>query len=150
MARSENLLFRSRIEIVRIMQVLAQEKCRISAEIKNGHPFSSFIISFDPATDRFAIAYSPHKQLNAMLLDSPTVEFTAPDRQQLLFTFEATSPDETQIEGQPAIQYSLPKAVYMHNRREYPRISVPAEISLRCVADETSDAVPRIRMKLLI
>jgi c-di-GMP-binding flagellar brake protein YcgR len=136
MARPDNLLFRSRIEIVRLMQVLAREKCKITAEIKNGHPFSSFMVAADPATDRFAVAYSPHKTINAMLLASPEVEFTASDQQGLNFTFTATAPEEVQIGGEPAIQFAMPKSLLMHNRREHPRIPVPSELSLRCVADE--------------
>ena len=136
MTRPENLLFHSRIEIVRIMQALAREKCRVSAEIKNGHPFSSNIVAFDSATGRFAIAYSPHKQINAMLLDSPSVEFTSTDAMGLHFTFTAVSPDETRVDGSPAIQFGLPQSILMHNRREHPRIPVSADISLRCIADE--------------
>lgn len=136
MAHPENLLFRSHIEIVRLMQVLAQERCKITAEIMNGHPFASYMVSFDPATGHFAISYSPHKTINAMLLSSPTVEFTATDHQGLNFTFTATSPEETQIGGEPAIQFSMPKSLLIHNRREHPRIPVPTELSLRCIADE--------------
>jgi flagellar brake protein len=137
MKRPENLLLQSRIEIARIMQMLARENCRITAELKSGNLFSSSIIAFDPATERFAVAYSPHKLINAMLLDSPKVEFTATDRQEMHFSFEATAPEEANIDGQPAIQFSLPRALYLHNRREYARIPVSAEISLRCVADES-------------
>lgn len=136
MARPENLLFRSHIEIVRLMQVLAREKCHIAAELKGGHPFSSFLVAADPAADRFAISYSPHKTINAMLLSSPEVEFTATDQQGLNFTFTALAPEEVQIGGEPAIQFALPKSLLMHNRREHPRIPVPADLSLRCIADE--------------
>ncbi|MBI5890627.1 MAG: flagellar brake protein [Nitrosomonadales bacterium] len=136
MKRPENLLFRSHIEIVRLMKVLAQEGCKLSAELKGGHPFASSIVAFDPDTERFAIAYSLHKQTNAMVLASSSLEFTATDRMGLHYTFEAVSPEETKIGGQPAIQFALPKALYLHNQRELPRTSVPAELSLRCVADE--------------
>lgn len=136
MARPDNLLFRSRIEIVRLMQVLAREKCKVMAEIMNGHPFSSFLLSADPATDRIAIAYGPHKTLNTMLMGSPAVEFTASDQQGLNFTFTATAPEETLVDGEPAIQFAMPKSLLMHNRREHPRLPAPADLALRCVADE--------------
>jgi c-di-GMP-binding flagellar brake protein YcgR len=136
MARPDNLLFRSRIEIQRLMQVLARERCKISAEIKNGHPFSSYLLAADPAADRFAIAYGAHKTINAMLLASPEVEFTVSDQQGLNFTFTATAPEETLLNGEPAIQFALPKSLLMHNRREHPRIPAPADLALRCVADE--------------
>lgn len=136
MAQPENLLFRSRIEILRLMQALAQGKCKISATLAGGHPFSSFLIAFDAASERFAIDYSPHKTLNAMLLAAPSVEFTATDQNNLNYTFVASGPDETVIAGGPAIRFPLPKAILMHNRREHPRLPAPAELSLRCVADE--------------
>lgn len=136
MARPDNLLFRSHIEIRRLLQTLAQEKCQVTAAIKNGHPFTSHMISVDPATDRFAVAYGPHKLINAMVMSSSTVEFTATDRQGLNFTFEAASPEETLVGSEPAIQFELPKMLLLHNRREHPRVNVPAEISLRCIADE--------------
>lgn len=133
--KPENLLFRSRLEIGRILQTLAQAHCPISADI-NGHPFASRLLVADPGAGRFVIAYSGHKAINAMLMKSPTVEFTVTDQQGLHYSFEAANPEETLIEGEHAIQLSFPKALAMHNRREYPRFAVPAEVSLRCVADE--------------
>jgi c-di-GMP-binding flagellar brake protein YcgR len=136
-ARPENLLFRSRIEILRILQVLAREHCPITAEIKNGHPFSSSVLAVDADSDHLAVAYSKHKLINAMVFDSASVELTATDRQGLNFTFEATMPEETLVAGEPAIQFALPKALLMHNRREHPRIPASADVALRCVADES-------------
>jgi flagellar brake protein len=132
----ENLLYRSRMEICRILQTLAQEHSPITANIKHGHPFSSYVLSADPAAGRFVIAYSVHKLINAMLLGLPSVEFTATDQHGLHYTFEAANPEETRIDGEHAIQFSLPTSLLMHNRREYPRYSVPAKVSLRCIADE--------------
>jgi c-di-GMP-binding flagellar brake protein YcgR len=132
----ENLLYRSRMEICRILQALAQEHSSISANIKHGHPFSSYVLAVDPVAGHFVIAFCVHKLINAMLLDLPSVEFTATNRQGLHYTFEATSPEETRIDGEHAIQFSLPKSLLMHNRREFPRFPVPPEVSLRCIADE--------------
>jgi c-di-GMP-binding flagellar brake protein YcgR len=134
-AKPENLLFRSRLEISRILQTLGQAHCTISANI-NGHPFSSRLLAADTGTGRFVIAFTEHKVINAMLMKSPKVEFTATDQQGLHYSFEAANPEETVLAGEHAIQFSFPKALAMHNRREYPRYAVPAEVSLRCVADE--------------
>jgi c-di-GMP-binding flagellar brake protein YcgR len=133
-SRPENMLFHSRIEIRRIMHLLALERCPVAAEI-NGHPFASHMLSADTHTDRFAIAYSPHKAINAMVLKSASVEFTATDRQDLHFSFAATTPEETLIDGEHAIQFTLPKSLFLHNRREYSRRIVDTELSLRCIAD---------------
>lgn len=130
------MLFHSRIEIRRIMHLLALEHSPVTAEIKNGHPFSSHILFADTHADRFAVAYSPHKAINAMVLKSPSVEFTATNRQDLHFTFVATAPEETLADGEPAIQFAMPKSLLLHNRREFARHPVDTELSLRCIADE--------------
>jgi c-di-GMP-binding flagellar brake protein YcgR len=136
MAHPDNLLFRSRIEILRLMQALAHGKCRITATLAGSHPFSSFLVAFDAASERFAIDYSPHKSLNAMLLAASSVEFTAIDQNNLNYTFIVSGAEEAMIAGGPAIRFPLPKAILMHNRREHPRLPTPADLSLRCVADE--------------
>jgi len=133
-----NLLFRSRIEICRILQLLAHEHSTVSATIRNIHPFVSRLLALDPETDHFVVAYCPHKSINSMLLESPSVEFMATNHHDLYFTFEATDPEEVQFEEQPAIQFALPKTLLMHNRREHPRLPLAAETSLRCIADAAS------------
>jgi c-di-GMP-binding flagellar brake protein YcgR len=132
--RAENLLFRSRLEICRILQLLSHEHSPITAEIK-GHPFSAHALAVDRVAGYFFITYSPHKLINAILLESPKVEFTATDKMGLHFTFEASHPEDTQHSGTPAIRFDLPTTLLLHNRREHPRIPVGPEISLRCVAD---------------
>ena len=101
----------------------------------SGHPFSSHIVHVDSETGHFAIAYCAHKQINAMVLKSPSVEFTATDSRGLHFTFEATAPEEARIGEISAIRFDMPKALLMHNRREHPRVFVTGEASLRCIAD---------------
>jgi len=131
----ENVLFRSRIEICRLMQMLAQNRCAISARVKNRHPFASHLLAVDSSIEHFVVAYCPHKLINSMVLDSPSVEFTATHQGQH-FTFEATSPEETRFEELPAIQFCLPKMLLLHNCREHPRVNISETISLRCIADE--------------
>ncbi len=128
-------MFRSRLEICHILQTLAHEQSPISAEIMGVHPFSSRILQVDPGTDHFAIAYCTHKQLNTMVLKSPSVEFMATNPHGLHYTFEAGAPEEIQLGDVPAIQFVLPKTVLLHNQREHPRIPVHTEASLRCIAD---------------
>lgn len=132
----ENLLFRSHLEICRILQHLAQEHSPVTAEFESGHLFKSYILSADASSSHFAVAYCIHKHINSMLLDSKMVEFTATDRQSLHYTFDATDPEEIQFEGQPAIQFAMPATLLLHNRREHPRIELPVKVSLRCIADE--------------
>lgn len=133
---SGNVLFRSRIEICRFLDVLAHDRCSLSAQVLNRHPFASHLLAVDAVTEHFIVAYSQHKTINSMVLDSPSVEFTANHIDQH-YTFTGTTPEETRFEDQPAIQFVLPKTLLLHNRREHPRIPIPENMSLRCVADES-------------
>ncbi len=136
--RPETLLFRSRIEICRVLQMLALEQCRISAEIGGSKRlFVSHILRVDLTTGHLVMAYGPQKETNSMVLESPSVEFTASDRRDTQYLFAASSPEETQLDGKPAIQFDLPQMLILHSRREHPRLPVPADISLRCIADST-------------
>ena len=131
----ENLLFRSHIEIGRLLKMLAQAHCPISAQVNNQHPFASHLLAIDAESEHFVVAYSQHKVINSMLLNSAAVEFIVTHQGQH-FTFAATAPEETRFEGLPAIQFGLPKTLLLHNRREHPRIPIPDSMSLRCIADE--------------
>lgn len=134
--RPDNLLFHSHIEICRILQMLAHEHSHIVAEVGDHLTFKAFILALDLPHGRFATTFSPNKEANSALLTFPdAVEFTASDSQGLLYTFEASSPEETQIDGQPAIHFSLPKSLLLHNRREHPRFFNSDDLSLRCIAD---------------
>lgn len=133
--RPENLLFRSRLEICRILQVLAQEQCRLTAQVQQTHSFSSHILAVDHEAGHFAIAYSGHKPTNSMVLGSPFVEFTATDSSGLNFTFTATAPEEALAGAVPAIQFALPNALLMHSKPEHPHYDKTVKASLRCIAD---------------
>lgn len=135
-ATPENLLFRSRLEICRILQLLAQEQSPLTAALDHGQPFASHFLAVDPCNGHFTIAYCARKESNAMLLESPSVEFTATDRHGLHFSFTAAHPEEIQHDGQAAIRFVLPGTLLLHNQREHARVPVPAAVSLRCIADE--------------
>lgn len=135
-ARPDNLLFHSHIEICRILQMLAHEHCHISAEVGAHFSFKAFMLALDLPHARFTTSFSTNKDANSALLAFPdAVEFTASDSQGLLYTFEGTSPEETQIDGQPVIHFNLPKSLLLHNRREHARFPSAEAPSLRCIAD---------------
>ncbi|MFA7399222.1 MAG: flagellar regulator YcgR PilZN domain-containing protein [Sideroxydans sp.] len=135
-ASPDNLLFHSHIEICRILQMLVHERCHIVAVVGDHHAFRAFMLALDLPHGRFTTTFSANKEANSALLNfHDALEFTATDAQGLLYSFEASSPEETQIDGQPAIHFNLPKSLLLHNRREHVRLSTADELSLRCVAD---------------
>lgn len=133
-ASPENLLYLSRMEICRILQELQENGSSIMAEIGTSWTFVSHILLVDSRDDHFVASYCANKLLNSKVLELSALTFTA-SYQDAHLVFEASSPVETQYDGQPALQYALPKTLTYHHRREYPRVRIPAEISLRCIAD---------------
>lgn len=133
-ASPENVLYLSRMEICRILQELSENGSSIIAEIGTGWTFVSHILLVDSRMDIFVISYCANKLLNSEVLELPALTFTA-SYQDAHLVFEASCPVETQFDGHPAIQFAVPKALTYYRRREYSRIRIPAEISLRCIAD---------------
>ena len=130
----ENVLYRSRIEICRILRMLAKNRNSIFAEIGSGWTFVSHILAVDSRKGHFVISYCANKLLNSKLLELPSLKFTSSHR-DAHFMFEVSNPAETRLAGQPAIRFALPDTLILYHRREYPRLPVPAEASLRCIAD---------------
>lgn len=130
------MLFHSHTEICRILQMLADEHSHITAEVGKHLSFKAFILALDLPHGRFSTTFSPNKEANNALLNfSGALEFTASDSQGLLYSFEVSSLEETQLNGQHAIYFNLPNALLLHNQREHPRFSTAGDVSLRCVAD---------------
>lgn len=131
----ENLLFRSHIEICRILRVLMKERSPLKTEVGRGHLFKSRVLAVDESNNRFAIAYCQNKSTNSELLQAPVVGFTASSQHGAHFSFEAAAPKANQLGGDPVIQLDLPQTLLLHNRREHPHLPVQGPVSLRCVSN---------------
>ncbi len=140
----ENILYRSRIEIFRVLKTLANESCSIHADIGTSSTFITKILLVDTLKDRLVISYCANKLLNSKLLKLPSIKFTA-SYQDARLAFTASNPAETIFEDQPAIQMDLPKALTSCHHRESPRIHISATPSLRCIAEVPISAVTSLR-----
>ncbi|HEU0188564.1 MAG TPA: flagellar regulator YcgR PilZN domain-containing protein [Gallionella sp.] len=130
----ENVLYLSRIEICRILRALSRNRSSIFADIGTNWTFVSHILLVDSRKDYFVISYCANKVLNNKVLELPALTFTT-SYQDAHLVFETLNPAETRLDGQPAIQYAIPRTLIYYHRREHPRIHIPAEISLRCIAE---------------
>jgi c-di-GMP-binding flagellar brake protein YcgR len=130
----ENVLYLSHIEICRILQELSENSSSIISEIGTSWTFVSHILLVDSRKNLLIISYCANKLLNSKVLEQPVLKFTA-SYQDAHLVFETLNPVETQFDGQPALQYAIPTTLTYCHRRENPRIRIPAEISLRCIAD---------------
>lgn len=134
-APQDSVLYRSHIEICRILQFLANDRCPVSAEVGARAPFVSHILSVDAASGHFAVAYCTNKSLNSALFGLPSPEFTA-TFQEAHLAFRVSAPNDTQLDSQPAIQFDFPESITFFHRRKQPRVAIPEDVSLRCIADE--------------
>lgn len=132
---AQNILYRSRIEISRMMQALATEHVSLSADIRNSQTFATHVLGVDERKGCFFVPFSTSKHLNGSLLKLPLLRFSA-SYHDAHVTFEVPTPTEAQFEGSNALCYPLPLALVYCHRRECSRIPVPAEAELRCIADE--------------
>ncbi len=135
-AAPENVLYRSRTEIGRIMQRLAEGGCSVSTVLGGNEQFVSRLLAVNLVSGHFYIAYSANKLLNSALFARPATEFTT-TYEGNHFVFPAANPSASLYEGQPAIRFTLPVSLLRYHQHERPPVAAAAsEISLRCIADE--------------
>jgi c-di-GMP-binding flagellar brake protein YcgR len=137
---ANNVLYRSRIEIMRILQGLADEHTAVFAYIvdkEDEHLFISNIHSIHPDIDSFVLSYGPHKSINGALFRHSTLRFKANFRGGRV-TFVAQRPLDATFGSQPVIKFLFPPVLLFHYR-EFTRISLPGEAALRCIVGESGE-----------
>lgn len=117
------------------MQLLIHNHSSIYADIGSNRIFASHILHADLKADLFIISFCANKSLNNEVLQLPSLNFTC-NYQNAYISFAAYDAIETQFNAQPAIQFPLPQALILDHRREYPRVKIPHDFTLRCIADE--------------
>lgn len=133
-------LYRSRIEITRILLQLARDRALLSAEVGDaGQLFLTRLLHVDPGGAFFVLASSEERRANIALLEQASLVFRTNDKRGRI-EFAATAPSETVFDGNPAIRFALPQALVRSQQREHPRFSVPPDASLRCIADSAGSA----------
>jgi c-di-GMP-binding flagellar brake protein YcgR len=143
-----SVLYRSRIEIGRILQGLADENASVFAYIAerdDDHLFISNIHSVHPDADNFVLSYGMHKTINGALFRHATLKFKANFRGGRI-SFLAQRPLDATFGGQPVVKFVFPQML-LHYYREYSRISVPGEAALRCIVDGPDDHL--LEMKVI-
>lgn len=139
-SRATGTLFRSRIEITRILKQLARNRAVLSAQVgEDAKLFLTRVLQVDPDGEFLVLAYSEERRANAALLEQASVVFRASDKRGRI-EFATRAPSETVFDGAPAVRFALPHMLVRSQLREHPRFKVPADASLRCVADSAGVA----------
>lgn len=117
-----------------MMQLLLKNQIAIHADI-GSKVFIAHILHVDLRAEHLVTTFCSNKLLNSEVLQRDSLGFTA-NYQDAHLAFEVINPTEIQFQDQPAIQFPLPNALTVCHRRECPRVKLPHEMSLRCIADE--------------
>ena len=131
------MLFRSHMEIERILRMLVRDRTLVAADVGGGETlYLTRLLHVDPDKEAMVIACSEQTTANELLLAMPRIAFRANHRRAHI-EFECAGPSVTRFKGAVAIRLAFPPALTWSQRREHLRISVPSKLSLRCVADST-------------
>jgi c-di-GMP-binding flagellar brake protein YcgR len=131
---ADSVLYRSRIEIARILEGLAQEGTAIFAYLVDKDDeqlFVSNVHSVHAESDYFGLSYGFHKSTNGAIFRQAALRFKAHYRGGRI-SFVAQRPLDATIGGQPVVKFAFPKAL-LHYYREYARTAVPDQLPLKCV-----------------
>lgn len=135
LAKNDGVLFRSRIEIVRILNELARAGDIVSADFGDAERlFLTSVLGVAADGESFVIAFGAGKESNNALLAAKSVRFRA-NTGLWRVEFAARAPVETPFDGRAAVRLSIPQTLLRSQRRKHPRVRLPEDASLRCVAD---------------
>ncbi len=127
-----NAVYRSRIEICRILNELVSSKAMLFAELGDDRLLSTKILHVDNQARYLVIGYGENKRLNSVLFDRPVMQCRASYQGAHLF-FILSRPVEYQLEDNYGVRYALPDSLLWSQRREQQRITVPPSFPLHCV-----------------
>ena len=134
-ADSSDHLLRSGAEIAGVIEKLAARREVVTAQLGGDEAqFSSRIIHADPARQFIIIMPSANNSDNGALLALPRVTLvSAPADWRIEFV--AIEAREVMHDGTAAIRLRYPEVLSAQRRRQHPRVDVPPNVPLRCIAD---------------
>ena len=135
-----NALYRSRIEICKILHVLAREACPIFAEIGDESLFVTRILLVDEHVGFLAIEYGTDKSINSTLFNLPALRFKA-NYSGAHLVFKVAKQMDMLLDNKPAIRFALPRSLIWSNHRELPRVVVPPNQALSCIYKDTDGEI---------
>ena len=132
-----NLLYRSRIEICRILQAASLDNSPVYTEVGDDMFFVTQVLSVDPDSGQFIVAYGEDKSTNSALFKLRTLLFNV-NHQGSQLVFKASGPTDTTFDNRPAIRFSLPDMLIVYHHRGHMRFRASADISLSLDVDQAS------------
>jgi len=132
-----NLLYRSRIEICKILQAACNEKSAVYTEVGEEMFFVTQVLSVDSVSGQFVVSYGEDKATNNALFSLKSLLFNV-NHQGAQLVFKASTPTDTVFETRPAIRFTMPDMLIVYHHRGHMRFRVSSDIALNLVVDQTS------------
>lgn len=134
-AGTSQTLVRSRLEIARILKVVADRATPLTAYFPvTDRLFMSRLRQVDEEAGFLAIDYGTDKAANADVLAAASVRFGSSEDGAGI-EFIGADPRETLIDGVPAIRCAFPGMLMIQQRRVHRRVAALPGVPLRCIAD---------------
>ncbi|MFO1379930.1 MAG: flagellar brake protein [Chitinivorax sp.] len=125
-------LLRSPAEVIFVLKALARKRAAISAYFSDTNDFATVaLLSVDAAARVLYFDLSPDQKANlALQATRHIICITTHDKVRVQFDLDGMS--ATQFEGEPAFRARLPDKLLKLQRRNYYRLSVPYDQTIKC------------------
>ena len=120
----DSAMVRNKALIINNLSVLAKERCMISAALGGKDTLLTSIVNVNQKTGRVIFDTSPSAVLNAKVLSTKTVRFSAIFN-GVQVAFSGSDVEKTKHGGYDAFVMAMPDSLYWYDRRNAYRIKTP-------------------------
>ena len=129
------LLTRSRMEIVAILDRIMRESRPLAAFLENGEQLMvTRLRHVDADEGCILVDYGFARLANRLLLECKLIVFHCESGRQHV-QFSAALPRETVHDGNAVIRLDFPEYLLQHQHRHHPRSSIPPELQVKCMVE---------------
>lgn len=134
-AKPGELLTRSRIEIVAILDSIRRENPPLTAYLENGEQLMVTRLRHVDADEGYIVVdYGLSRQANQLLLQCKSITLHCESGRQHV-QFSASLPRETVHDGNAAIRLDFPEYLLQRQHRRHPRFRIPPELQMKCTVE---------------
>lgn len=130
----------SRREIITLLRAVSNSSQLVRLQANHGKDsVITSMLDVDDAANRVVIDCAPSKLVNDRILASQDIEFeTVLENIRILFS--ASHIESYMHDNRPALSIEIPQSMVRLQRREYYRVSIPANTLVRCTIPLPSDS----------
>lgn len=131
----EEVLLRSRIEIMHVLDTLRTARDPVVTYLDNGEILLvTHLLALDPEGGTLVVDFGDSKAGNAALFSLRRIRFVCSHGSGHI-EFVAANPREFMREGRPALMLDFPESLIRLQRRRWQRVRVPPERAIICILE---------------